>query len=102
LASRSNTRFQKRLKELARANKRRDKEEKKLQRKAERVSNGGGPPIEAIAPAVLALPPLEDETVAEGSATPAGRLTAGKRRADVRLGRFWHLDLCRDQGEPFV
>jgi len=71
LASRSNTRFQKRLKELARANKRRDKEEKKQQRKAERVSDGAGPPIEAIDPVDLGLPPLEDETVGEGSAAPA-------------------------------
>ena len=71
MASRSNTRFQKRLKELARANKRRDKEEKKLQRKAERVSDGGGPPIEAIDPVDLGLPPLEEETVGEGSVTPA-------------------------------
>ena len=71
MASRSNTRFQKRLKELARANKRRDKEEKKLQRKAERVSDGAGPPIEAIDPVDLGLPPLEDETVGEGSITPA-------------------------------
>ena len=61
MASRSNTRFQKRLKELARANKRREKEEKKAQRKAERVSNGSGPPIEAIDPVDLGLPPLEEE-----------------------------------------
>lgn len=73
MASRSNTRFQKRLKELARANKRRDKEEKKQQRKAERVSDGGGPPVEAIDPVDLGLPPLEEEeeTVGEGSAAPA-------------------------------
>ncbi len=61
MASRSNTRFQKRLKELARASKRRDKEEKKAQRKAERVVTGDGPPIEAIDPVDLGLPPLEDE-----------------------------------------
>ena len=61
MASRSNTRFQKRLKELARASKRRDKEEKKQQRKAAKVTNGGGPPIEAIDPVDLGLPPLEEE-----------------------------------------
>ena len=63
MASRSNTRFQKRLKELARANKRREKEEKKQQRKAARVHDGSGPPIEAIDPADLGLPPLEEESV---------------------------------------
>ncbi len=61
MASRSNTRFQKRLKELARASKRRDKEEKKQQRKAEKVIDGDGPPIEAIDPTDLGLPPLEVE-----------------------------------------
>ena len=61
LASRSNTRFQKRLKELARAAKRREKEEKRQLRKANRVTDGSGPPIEAIDPTDLGLPPLEDE-----------------------------------------
>lgn len=65
MASRSNTRFQKRLKELARASKRRDKEEKKQQRKAEKMTGGGGPPIEAIDPTDLGLPPLEDEASSE-------------------------------------
>lgn len=69
MASRSNTRFQKRLKELARASKRRDKEERKQQRKAERVSDGGGPPIEAIDPTDLGLPPVEEESNTE--AVPA-------------------------------
>lgn len=67
MASRSNTRFQKRLKELARAAKRREKAEKKALRKAQRVSTGEGPPIEAIDPVDLGLPPLEEdeeETVA--------------------------------------
>ncbi len=62
MASRSNTRFQKRLKELARANKRRDKEEKKQQRKAMRSSDGAGPPIEAMDPTDLGLPPVEEES----------------------------------------
>ena len=62
MASRSNTRFQKRLKELARASKRRDKEVKRQQRKAERVTDGSGPPIEAIDPVDLGLPPLEEES----------------------------------------
>ena len=61
MASRSNTRFQKRLKELARANKRRDKNEKKQQRKSEKVDVGGGPPIEAINPEDLGLPPIDEE-----------------------------------------
>ena len=71
MASRSHTRFQKRLKELARANKRRDKEEKKMQRKSERVSDGGGPPIEPIDPVDLGLPPLEDEAADDQQALPA-------------------------------
>ena len=62
MASRSNTRFQKRLKELARAAKRREKEEKRKLRKAMRVSDGSGPPIEAIDPVDLGLPPLEEDT----------------------------------------
>lgn len=61
MASRSNTRFQKRLKELARAAKRREKEEKKAARKAAKVSDGSGPPIEAIDPTDLGLPALEEE-----------------------------------------
>ena len=69
LASRSNTRFQKRLKELARASKRRDKEEKKQQRKSERITGEGGPPVEAIDPVDLGLPPLDDEAAAKGAAT---------------------------------
>ena len=61
LASRSNTRFQKRLKELARAAKRREKAEKKALRKAQKMTGGGGPPIEPIDPVDLGLPPLEEE-----------------------------------------
>ncbi len=65
MASRSNTRFQKRLKELARAAKRREKEEKKARRKAAKPPGGGGPPIEAIDPTDLGLPPLEEEEALE-------------------------------------
>lgn len=68
LASRSNTRFQKRQKELARANRRRDKDEKRQQRRAEKVSDGSGPPIEAMDPADLGLPPLEEEEEEKESA----------------------------------
>lgn len=39
MASRSNTTFQKRLKELARQEKARDKAEKRAQRKVEKVAN---------------------------------------------------------------
>jgi hypothetical protein len=67
LASRSNTRFQKRLKELARKAKRREKDEKRALRKAAKVKGGGGPPIEAIDPVDLGLPPLEEETTSTSS-----------------------------------
>ncbi len=67
MASRSNTKFQKRQKELARANKRRDKDEKKQQRRSEKVSDGGGPPIEAMDPTDLGLPALEEEVAATES-----------------------------------
>lgn len=69
MASRSNTRFQKRLKELARAAKRREKEEKRALRKAAKVKGAGGPPIEAIDPVDLGLPPLEEEGSEEGAQT---------------------------------
>lgn len=62
MASRSNTKFQKRQKELARASKRRDKDERKEMRRAEKGNGGEGPPIEAIDPTDLGLPPLEEET----------------------------------------
>jgi hypothetical protein len=68
LASRSNTKFQKRQKELARANKRRDKDEKKQQRRSEKVNDGTGPPIEAMDPTDLGLPPIEEETAEEEKA----------------------------------
>ncbi len=61
MASRSNTRFQKRLKELARAAKRREKDEKKAQRKAQKMTGGGGPPVEPMDPEDLGLPPLEED-----------------------------------------
>ncbi len=67
MASRSNTRFQKRQKELARANRRRDKDEKKQQRRAVKGNDGDGPPIEAMDPADLGLTPLEEEEESTGA-----------------------------------
>jgi hypothetical protein len=45
---------------LAKLDKRRDKAEKKQQRRSELEADGTGPPIEAIDPADLGLPELED------------------------------------------
>ena len=42
-------------------NRRRDKDEKKQQRRAVKVNDGSGPPIEAMDPADLGLAPLEEE-----------------------------------------
>ena len=67
MASRSNTKFQKRQKELARANKRRDKDERKVQRRSEKGNDGGGPPVEAMDPTDLGLPAFEEEVAAEES-----------------------------------
>jgi hypothetical protein len=61
MAGRSNTKFLKRQKELARAERQRDKAAKRDQRKAEKQeradSGDSGPPVEAIDPADLALDP---------------------------------------------
>lgn len=66
LASRSNTKFQKRQKELARAEKRKDKAAKKERRLSAKESNpDGGPPIEAIDPADLGLPEFSEEVAEE-------------------------------------
>jgi hypothetical protein len=59
LARRSSSTFQKRQRELAKIDKRRDKEERKQQRRAESESDGSGPPIEPIDPADVGLPDLE-------------------------------------------
>ena len=55
-------------KELARVNRRRDKDEKKQQRRAVKVNDGSGPPIEAMDPADLGLAPLEEEEESAGAA----------------------------------
>ena len=59
MASRSNTKFQKRQKEFARAEKRQEKAARKERRKAGKQTGGGGPPIEAIDPVDLGLPAAE-------------------------------------------
>jgi hypothetical protein len=59
LAGRSSTTFQKRQKELARIEKRRDKAARKEQRKLEKDDGGSGPPIEPLDPADVGLPGLE-------------------------------------------
>ena len=70
MASRSNTKFQKRQKELARAEKRQDKAARKERRKLGKRVGLGGPPIEAIDPVDLGLPALEEEPeAAEDAAT---------------------------------
>ena len=56
MASRSNTKFQKRQKEFARAEKRQEKAARKERRKAGKQTRGGGPPIEAVDPTDLGLP----------------------------------------------
>ena len=54
----------KRQRELAKLDKRRDKAEKKQQRRSEAESpDGAGPPIEAIDPADVGLPELEELTL---------------------------------------
>jgi hypothetical protein len=63
LARRSSSTFQKRQRELAKIDKRRDKAERKQQRRSESDTDGSGPPIEAIDPADVGLPEL-DELVA--------------------------------------
>jgi hypothetical protein len=60
LASRSNTKFQKRQKELARAEKRQDKAARAERRRMGKRVGLGGPPVEAINPADLGLPSPED------------------------------------------
>ncbi len=65
MASRSNTKFQKRQKELARAEKRQDKAARKERRKLDKKVGLGGPPIEAIDPVDLGLPALEEAPEAE-------------------------------------
>lgn len=61
MAGRSNTKFLKRQKELARAERQRDKAAKRDQRKVEKQdraeAGNSGPPVEAIDPADLALDP---------------------------------------------
>lgn len=68
MASRSKTTFQKRQKERARIDKRRDKAERREQRKTEKDTHGEGPPIAPIDPADLGLPPLEEP--GEGQSAP--------------------------------
>lgn len=59
MAGRSNTTFQKRQKELARQEKRRDKAEKRAQRKLGKdTQTSSGPPIEPLDPE--AFPELTD------------------------------------------
>jgi hypothetical protein len=60
LGRRSSSTFQKRQRELAKADKRRDKIERRQQRSSESERDGSGPPIEAIDPADLGLPELAD------------------------------------------
>ena len=60
MASRSNTNFQKRQKELARAEKRQDIAARAERRRMGKKVGLGGPPIEAINPADLGLPSPED------------------------------------------
>ena len=59
MASRSNTKFQKRQKEFARAEKRQEKAARKERRKAGKQTGAGGPPIEAVDPTDLGLPEVE-------------------------------------------
>jgi hypothetical protein len=59
LAGRSGSTFQKRQKELARIEKRRDKAARKEQRKVDKDEGGGGPPVEPLDPADVGLPDLE-------------------------------------------
>ena len=61
MASRSNTKFQKRQKELARAEKRQDKAARAERRKQGKRVGLGGPPIEAIDPSDLGLPSVEED-----------------------------------------
>jgi hypothetical protein len=63
--ARPSTSFQKRQRELAKAEARREKIARREQRKKEGASDGGGPPIEAIDPADLGLPGLESLTDTE-------------------------------------
>lgn len=63
MARRSSSTFQKRQRELAKLDRRRDKAERKQQRRAEAESDGAGPPIEAIDPADVGLPELEELVV---------------------------------------
>jgi hypothetical protein len=68
LAGRSGSTFQKRQKELARIEKRRDKAARKEQRKSDTKDEpGGGPPIEPLDPADVGLPELEQ--IGEGHAS---------------------------------
>lgn len=55
LASRSNTKFQKRQKELARAEKRQEKASRRELRRIEKGNAGKGPPVEPIDEADLGL-----------------------------------------------
>ena len=59
MAGRSGSTFQKRQKELARIEKRRDKAARKEQRKVDKDEGGGGPPVEPLDPADVGLPDLE-------------------------------------------
>lgn len=63
MARRSSSTFQKRQRELAKLDRRRDKEERKQQRRAGSDTDGSGPPIEAIDPADVGLPELEELVV---------------------------------------
>jgi hypothetical protein len=63
LARRSSSTFQKRQRELAKIDKRKDKLARREQRRAESDSDGTGPPIEAIDPADVGLPELEELVV---------------------------------------
>lgn len=65
MASRSNTTYQKRQKELARMEKRKDKAARRESRKQDKGNGGAGPPVEAMAPEDLGLPPEEEEVVEE-------------------------------------
>ena len=53
----------KRQRELAKLDKRRDKAEKMQRRRSESETDGSGPPIEALDPADVGLPELEELAV---------------------------------------
>ena len=57
--ARPSTSFQKRQRELAKLEARREKQARREQRKKENSETSGGPPVEEIDPADVGLPDLE-------------------------------------------